>query len=125
MIRDIELMKQHNFNVVRTSHYPNVQEWYDLCDEYGLYVINEANVESHGLGYNLDRTLGNNPAWQVAHVERNTRMVETFANHPSVIIWSMGNEAGDGVNPGGIGGGSCGSGSDHPGRLPEDRDRGT
>ena len=98
MIRDIELMKQHNFNLVRTSHYPNVQEWYDLCDEYGLYVINEANVESHGLGYSLDRTLGNNPAWEAAHVERNTRMVETFANHPSVIIWSMGNEAGDGVN---------------------------
>ena len=98
MIRDIVLMKQHNFNLVRTSHYPNVPEWYDLCDGYGLYVINEANVESHGMGYRLDRTLGNNPAWQRAHVERNARMVETFANHASVIVWSMGNEAGDGVN---------------------------
>ena len=98
MVRDIVLMKQHNFNVVRTAHYPNVQEWYDLCDEYGLYVINEANVESHGIGYRLDRTLGNNPAWELPHLERNGRMVDTFANHPSVIIWSMGNEAGDGVN---------------------------
>jgi beta-galactosidase len=98
MIRDIELMKRHNFNLVRTSHYPNVQQWYDLCDEYGLYVINEANVESHGMGYRLDRTLGNNPAWRDAHVERVSRMVDVFANHASVIIWSLGNEAGDGVN---------------------------
>lgn len=98
MIRDIVLMKQHNFNTVRTAHYPNVAAWYDLCDEYGLYVINEANVESHGLGYRPDRTLGNDPAWKIAHLERNGRMVDTFANHPSVIVWSMGNEAGDGVN---------------------------
>ena len=98
MIRDIVLMKTHNFNLVRTSHYPNVQEWYDLCDEYGLYVINEANIESHGMGYRLDRTLGNNPAWRDAHVERVVRMGEVFKNHASVIIWSLGNEAGDGVN---------------------------
>ena len=98
MIRDIELMKRHNFNLVRTSHYPNVQEWYDLCDEYGLYVINEANVESHGMGYNPSRTLGNNPIWRDSHVERVVRMAEVFKNHASVVIWSLGNEAGDGVN---------------------------
>jgi beta-galactosidase len=98
MLRDIVLMKTHNFNLVRTSHYPNVQEWYDLCDEYGLYVINEANVESHGMGYRLDRTLGNNPLWRDAHVERIVRMAEVFKNHASTIIWSLGNEAGDGVN---------------------------
>jgi len=98
MIEDIRILKQNNFNLVRTSHYPNVPEWYDLCDEYGLYVINEANIESHGMGYHPDRTLGNKPAWEVAHVERVARMVETFKNHPSIIMWSLGNEAGDGVN---------------------------
>jgi beta-galactosidase len=98
MVRDIQLMKRHNFNLVRTSHYPNVQEWYDLCDEYGLYVINEANIESHGMGYRPDRTLGNNPAWKDAHVERVVRMAQVFKNHASTIIWSLGNEAGDGVN---------------------------
>ena len=98
MVRDIVLMKQHNFNLVRTSHYPNAQEWYDLCDEYGLYVISEANIESHGMGYRRDRTLGNDPEWREAHVDRTARMVETFRNHASVIVWSLGNEAGDGVN---------------------------
>jgi beta-galactosidase len=98
MIEDIRIMKQNNFNLVRTSHYPNVREWYDLCDEYGLYVINEANIESHGMGYHPDRTLGNKPAWEKAHVDRVARMVETFKNHPSTIMWSLGNEAGDGVN---------------------------
>ncbi len=98
MIEDIRIMKQNNFNLVRTSHYPNVRQWYELCDEYGLYVINEANIESHGMGYHPDVTLGNRPAWEKAHVDRVARMVETFKNHPSTIVWSLGNEAGDGVN---------------------------
>lgn len=98
MIRDIELMKQHNINAVRTSHYPNDPEWYELCDLYGLYLIDEANIESHGMGYRPDVTLGNNPAWEKAHLDRIRRMVERDKNHPSVVIWSMGNEAGDGVN---------------------------
>jgi beta-galactosidase len=98
MIRDIRIMKQHNLNAVRTSHYPNVPEWYDLCDRYGLYVIDEANIESHGIGYDPDKTLGNNPEWRDAHLDRTVSMVERDKNHPSIIIWSLGNEAGDGVN---------------------------
>jgi len=98
MRRDVELMKQANMNAVRTSHYPNDPRWYDLADEYGLYVIDEANVESHGLGYHPDTTLGNAPAWREAHLDRTVRMVERDKNHPSVILWSLGNEAGDGVN---------------------------
>ncbi|HRR56268.1 MAG TPA: glycoside hydrolase family 2 TIM barrel-domain containing protein [Acidobacteriota bacterium] len=98
MIRDIVLMKQHNINAVRTAHYPNVPEWYELCDEYGLYLVDEANIESHGMGYSPDRTLGNNPVWKEAHLDRTVRMVERDKNHASVIIWSLGNEAGDGVN---------------------------
>jgi beta-galactosidase len=97
MIRDILLMKQHNLNAVRTSHYPNVPEWYDLCDRYGLYVIDEANIESHGIGYDPDKTLGNKPEWQQAHLDRTIRMVERDKNHPSIIIWSLGNEGGDGI----------------------------
>lgn len=98
MIEDIMLMKQFNINAVRTSHYPNRKEWYELCDKYGLYLIDEANIESHGMGYHPDTTLGNNPGWGKAHLDRTTRMVERDKNHPSVIIWSLGNEAGDGVN---------------------------
>ena len=98
MLRDVRLMKQHNLNAVRTSHYPNSPAWYDLCDRYGLYVIDEANIESHGMGYSPTRTLGNNPAWKTAHMDRTVRMVERDKNHPSIIIWSLGNEAGDGVN---------------------------
>lgn len=98
MRQDIELMKQFNINAVRTAHYPNVPRFYQLCDEYGLYVIDEANVESHGMGYDPDKTLGNNPDWELAHLDRMKRMVERDKNHPSIIIWSMGNEAGDGVN---------------------------
>jgi beta-galactosidase len=98
MIKDIRLMKQFNINAVRTSHYPNVPRWYELCDQYGLYVIDEANIESHGMGYRPERTLGNNPAWRKAHLERTIRMVERDKNHPAIIIWSLGNEAGDGVN---------------------------
>ena len=97
MIRDIELMKQFNINAVRTSHYPNVTEWYDLTDEYGLYVIDEANIESHGIGYEPDKTLGNKPEWTKAHLDRTISMVERDKNHPSIIIWSLGNEGGDGV----------------------------
>jgi beta-galactosidase len=98
MLKDIELMKRNGFNLVRTSHYPDTPEWYDLTDEYGLYLIAEANIESHGMGYDPDKTLGNRPEWGKAHIDRTRRMVETFKNHPSVIIWSLGNEAGDGVN---------------------------
>jgi beta-galactosidase len=98
MIEDILLMKKHNINTVRTSHYPNDPRWYELCDAYGLYVIDEANIESHGMGYHPDRTLGNDPRFMKAHLERVQRMVERDKNHPSIIIWSMGNEAGDGVN---------------------------
>ena len=98
MLEDIRLMKAHNVNAVRTSHYPNDPYWYDLCDEYGLYVYDEANIESHGMGYNLDRTLGNNPDWLDAHMSRMQRMVERDRNHPSIIVWSMGNEAGNGYN---------------------------
>ncbi len=98
MRHDIQLMKQFNLNAVRTSHYPNAPLWYDLCDEYGLYVVDEANIESHGMGYDPDVTLGNNPLWERAHLDRIERMVERDKNHPSVIVWSLGNEAGDGVN---------------------------
>lgn len=98
MVRDIQLMKQYNLNAVRTAHYPNHPRWYELCDEYGLYVVDEANIESHGMGYSLDRTLGNNPLWKGAHLMRTRRMVERDKNHASVIIWSLGNEAGNGVN---------------------------
>jgi len=98
MIKDITLMKQHNINAVRTSHYPNTPEWYDLCDEYGIYLVDEANIESHGMGYNPNRTLGNKPEWKKAHMDRTRSMVERDKNHASVIIWSLGNEAGDGSN---------------------------
>ena len=97
MLEDIRLMKQNNINTVRTSHYPDNQFWYDLCDQYGLYVIDEANIESHGMGYEPDSTLGNNPLWIKAHLDRTQRMLERDKNHPSVIIWSLGNEAGNGV----------------------------
>ena len=97
MIQDIMLMKQFNINAVRTSHYPDTPEWYDLCDEYGLYVIDEANIESHGMYYG-EHTLAKNALYAKAHLERNQRMVLRDKNHPSIIIWSMGNEAGFGPN---------------------------
>lgn len=97
MISDIRLMKQHNVNAVRTSHYPNQPAWYDLCDRYGLYLIDEANIESHGMGYGAE-SLANLPEWLAAHMDRTMRMVERDKNHPSVVIWSLGNEAGDGPN---------------------------
>ncbi|PID92926.1 MAG: beta-galactosidase [Bacteroidetes bacterium] len=98
MRKDIELMKQYNINAVRTCHYPNDPRWYELCDEYGLYVVDEANIESHGMGYSPDRTLANNPDFARSHMDRTMRMVERDKNHPCIIIWSLGNEAGDGVN---------------------------
>ena len=97
MIADIKLMKQNNINAVRTSHYPNDPRWYSLCDQYGLYVIDEANVESHGMGYGSE-SLAKNPLFAEAHLDRTKRMYERDKNHPSIIIWSLGNEAGDGQN---------------------------
>ena len=94
MIEDILLMKRFNINAVRTCHYPDDPRWYDLCDEYGMYLIDEANVESHGL---WDR-FAKDPEWQLAFVERGSRMVERDKNHPSIIIWSLGNESGEGPN---------------------------
>ncbi|MBN1939252.1 MAG: DUF4981 domain-containing protein [Candidatus Aminicenantes bacterium] len=97
MLRDIRLMKQFNINAVRTCHYPNDPRWYELCDQYGIYLVDEANIESHGMGYG-DRSLAKQPEWGAAHLDRTIRMVERDKNHPSVIIWSLGNEAGDGIN---------------------------
>lgn len=96
MLADIRMMKLYNINAVRTAHYPNDPLWYKLCDQYGLYVYDEANVESHGMGYNPSETLANKPEWKAAHVERILNMVERDKNHPSIIVWSMGNEAGTG-----------------------------
>jgi beta-galactosidase len=98
MIQDIKLLKQNNINAVRTSHYPDDPKWYELCDKFGIYLIDEANIESHGIGYRPDKTLANKPKWKKAHMDRTIRMVERDKNHPSVIIWSLGNEAGDGAN---------------------------
>lgn len=97
MVQDIRIMKENNLNAVRTCHYPDDPLWYDLCDQYGIYVVCEANIESHGMGYG-EKTLAKNPAYAKAHLERNQRMVEVFKNHPSIIFWSLGNEAGDGPN---------------------------
>lgn len=97
MLQDIQIMKQFNINAVRTCHYPDANLWYDLCDQYGIYVVAEANVESHGMGYG-DKTLAKNPAYKLAHMERNQRNVQRGFNHPSIIFWSLGNEAGDGPN---------------------------
>lgn len=97
MIRDIKEMKRMNVNAVRTSHYPNDPQWYDLCDQYGIYVIDEANVEGHGMGYG-DRAVAKDPQFNKAIKERAQRMVERDKNHPSIIIWSLGNEAGMGQN---------------------------
>ncbi|MDE6119386.1 MAG: beta-galactosidase, partial [Muribaculaceae bacterium] len=95
MLQDLRIMKENNINAVRTSHYPNDNQWYDLCDSVGIYVVAEANLESHGMGYG-DLTLAIRPDWELAHMQRNQRNVARNFNHPSVIVWSMGNEAGDG-----------------------------
>ena len=100
MLEDIRLMKAANLNAVRNSHYPHQERWYELTSEHGLYVVDEANVESHGYGYDHDKTLGNKPRWMAHHLDRTQRMVERSKNSPAVVIWSLGNEAGDGVNLG-------------------------
>ena len=97
MINDILIMKQLNINAVRTCHYPNDPLWYSLCDRYGLYVVDEANIESHGMGYK-ELTLAKDPAYEHAHLVRNARMLKRDFNHPSIIVWSLGNEAGNGPN---------------------------
>ena len=98
MLRDVKLFKQFNINAVRTCHYPNDEYWYQLCDQYGIYVVDEANNESHGIGYDISVTLANRPSWKDAHMSRVQRMYERDKNHASVIIWSLGNEAGNGYN---------------------------
>ena len=98
MLQDIKLMKQFNINAVRTCHYPNDEYWYQLCDQYGIYVVDEANNESHGIGYDITVTLANRPSWKEAHMKRVQRMYQRDKNHASVIIWSLGNEAGNGYN---------------------------
>ena len=99
MLEDIRIMKENNINAVRTCHYPDTPLWYDLCDEYGLYVVDEANVESHGYHYrDKSKNLAGNPAFAAAHLDRNRRMVLRDYNHPSIIVWSTGNEAGNGPN---------------------------
>lgn len=98
VLKDIRLMKSNNINAVRTSHYPQQEFWYEMCDKYGLYLVDEADIESHGMGYDKDVTLADKPEWAAAHLDRMQRMVERDKNHPSIIIWSMGNEAGDGHN---------------------------
>ena len=97
MIQDIRIMKQMNINAVRTSHYPDDPRWYDLCDEYGIYLVAEANVEGHGMMYGSS-PLARNADYELAHLERNKSNVITYKNHPSIIVWSMGNEDGDGQN---------------------------
>ncbi len=100
MLEDIRLMKAANLNAVRNSHYPQPARWYELTSEHGLYVVDEANIESHGYGYDHDKTLGSKPHWKPHHLDRTERMLERSKNFPSVTIWSLGNEAGDGVNLG-------------------------
>lgn len=97
MLQDIRIMKEFNVNAIRTSHYPDDNYLYDLCDQYGLYMIAEANVESHGMGYG-ERTLAIRPDYALAHMQRNQRNVQSNFNHPAIIFWSMGNEAGHGDN---------------------------
>ncbi len=97
MRADLDQMKKLNVNAIRTSHYPNDPRFLELCDEYGFYVISEANIESHGMGYGAE-SLAKDPAWFDAHLDRIRNMVECAKNHPAVIMWSMGNESGDGVN---------------------------
>ena len=97
MIEDIKIMKRLNINAVRTCHYPDDPRWYDLCDEYGLYLTAEANLETHGMGYE-EKSLAKHPEFLTPHIERNEANVKTFINHPSIIVWSLGNEAGYGIN---------------------------
>ncbi len=106
MLKDVRLMKEYNINAVRCSHYPDDPRFYDLCDEYGLYVIDEADIESHGLGkyigkgygYNMHTPTADSPSWYLPHLDRTRRMFERDKNHPAIVIWSLGNEAGIGPN---------------------------
>ncbi|WP_099291443.1 glycoside hydrolase family 2 TIM barrel-domain containing protein [Butyricimonas sp. Marseille-P3923] len=100
MRKDFKTMKRHNINAIRCCHYPQQRRFYELCNEYGFYVCNEANIESHGMGYDLrkGRTLGNNPRWLNAHMDRTVNMYETSKNYPCITFWSLGNEAGNGYN---------------------------
>ena len=98
MIRDIRIMKELNINAVRTCHYPDDPRWLALCDRFGLYVVDEGNIESHGMGYKDGETLAQDPQFRAAHLVRDQRMVQRDFNHPSVIVWSLGNEAGPGPN---------------------------
>ena len=97
MEEDIRLMKQYNINTVRNSHYPAHPYWYQLCDRYGLYMIDEANIESHGMGYG-PASLAKDSTWLTAHMDRTHRMYERSKNHPAIVIWSLGNESGNGIN---------------------------
>ena len=97
MLEDIRVMKELNINAVRTCHYPNDPRWYELCDIYGIYMVAEANIESHGMGYG-DKTLAKEPIYEKAHLERNESNIKIYKNHPSIIFWSVGNEAGYGPN---------------------------
>ncbi|MBN1822672.1 MAG: DUF4981 domain-containing protein [Prolixibacteraceae bacterium] len=97
ILKDIKTMKEHNINAVRTSHYPEPELWYEMCNKYGLYLVDEANIESHGMGYGRE-SLAKDSTWKAAHLYRTKNMFERDKNQPSVIIWSLGNEAGNGVN---------------------------
>ena len=97
MLEDIRVMKELNINAVRTCHYPDDPRWYELCDIYGIYMVAEANIESHGMGYG-DKTLAKEPTYEKAHLERNESNIKIYKNHPSIIFWSLGNEAGYGPN---------------------------
>lgn len=97
ILKDLELMKKYNINAIRLAHYPQPEVFYSLADKFGFYIVDEANIESHGMGYK-EHSLAKNPAWQMAHMDRTVRMYQRTKNHPSVIIWSLGNEMGDGIN---------------------------
>ncbi|KAK8839035.1 hypothetical protein M9Y10_032501 [Tritrichomonas musculus] len=97
-LKDIELLKQNNFNALRFSHYPNCRRLYEMCDEYGFYVVSECNIESHGMGYDFDRTLGNAPIWYEPHIDRTKNMYERTKNYACVTFFSLGNESGNGCN---------------------------
>ncbi len=97
MMKDIALMKSHNLNAVRTSHYPQPERWYELCNKYGIYLIDEANIESHGMGYGPE-SLAKDSVWMSSHLYRTQNMYERDKNQPAIIIWSLGNEAGNGIN---------------------------
>lgn len=97
MEKDVQIIKAHNINTVRCSHYPNHPYFYELCDRYGLYVMDEANCEAHGIR-NSGMDISRKPSWKKAHVERNMSMVHRSKNHPSIVFWSLGNESGNGPN---------------------------